>query len=692
MAPGTNYMGGKRNAARSKTKDAATRAQKLHFNRQRLDVMTHALRLGGRTTSYGRAPQGVGMKATREDIELLHAHGRSQHPEDFIVRQQAPETPSRRHNYPRRGTNTERSSSGGRSSTSRVLQALDSTEPIAMRSVRSRILSLPDLAGLSTGGTLSIVSVATPLTKRRRSSSPLESVATDDSFRIEKASRQKKRMREEPSPFVHHFDPMEEYDDFEPDEYPQQRSTLIASRPSSATSSATCYVIEPDYSIDHCVAEALLNSPDVYQEPFNYRQLNTVSLSTHASGFTTPCIRTDAAASLFEYANPWHTIGAILGLEEARTEDLQISMDDCQGDDAMDILQCEDSEDVAYVLGPAITNSRPPTPSSPVDSPLHNPMHINVNDNNSPLSHLLSVYNSDDPSRSEDQPSLANLPRTPSPRSQIKIRFPASSTSVKQPSSETHWKNSRINLPTAGVQSRLNHIVGSDSSEETDMTILSSNNLNPSSNTTMSTTTSLSSSSPPLPSHSLPTDSGRLPHAHEPSQPLRLALDDNVATRTFGFIRPTTTFSVPAPPSSSPRAPNAIFSLSRRSPSCFVNQSHTGSQIYLTPTTQHKFVKFPVPCASEEDKRRSETLHGARIVNSNQVDGTLSPLLPQDHVRPSRTVPKRTTDLSSPLKPVDVEMPIRVLDTQDEITVAKCFGDLRMRLFDDDDRMAESDD
>ncbi|KAJ7880993.1 hypothetical protein B0H14DRAFT_2705708, partial [Mycena olivaceomarginata] len=40
MAPGANYMGGKRNAARARSKDTTGRAQKNHFTRQRRDILS----------------------------------------------------------------------------------------------------------------------------------------------------------------------------------------------------------------------------------------------------------------------------------------------------------------------------------------------------------------------------------------------------------------------------------------------------------------------------------------------------------------------------------------------------------------------------------------------------------------------------------------------------------------------------
>ncbi|KAJ7454670.1 hypothetical protein FB451DRAFT_1278904, partial [Mycena latifolia] len=127
MAPGANYMGGKRNAARARSKDTS-RVHKTFFSRQRLDILSKGL--SGRAPSGGIST-GYGPRVTASDIALSHARHPATYPEDQNI------IPGPR-------------SSSGSIRSSRVLEALDTTEPIAMRAAMSRILSIPDLAGLST--------------------------------------------------------------------------------------------------------------------------------------------------------------------------------------------------------------------------------------------------------------------------------------------------------------------------------------------------------------------------------------------------------------------------------------------------------------------------------------------------------------------------------------------------------------
>ncbi|KAJ7650795.1 hypothetical protein FB45DRAFT_888812, partial [Roridomyces roridus] len=128
MAPGANYMGGKRNAARARSKDTTRRTHKAHFGRQRLDILTNGL-LGRNTTS-----NAFGPRATASDIELSHAKQSENDSDAFIP---GPHRPMKA------GQSSEKRSS-------RVLEALHTAEPLVMRAAMDQILSIPDLAGLST--------------------------------------------------------------------------------------------------------------------------------------------------------------------------------------------------------------------------------------------------------------------------------------------------------------------------------------------------------------------------------------------------------------------------------------------------------------------------------------------------------------------------------------------------------------
>ncbi|KAJ6608670.1 hypothetical protein B0H10DRAFT_2066904 [Mycena sp. CBHHK59/15] len=73
MAPGANYMGGKRNAARARSKDITGRAHKNFFGRQRLHILSKALGGISRATSGGNS-SGYGPRVSASDIGLAHAH------------------------------------------------------------------------------------------------------------------------------------------------------------------------------------------------------------------------------------------------------------------------------------------------------------------------------------------------------------------------------------------------------------------------------------------------------------------------------------------------------------------------------------------------------------------------------------------------------------------------------------------
>ncbi|KAG1770974.1 hypothetical protein EDD22DRAFT_11607 [Suillus occidentalis] len=64
---GANYMGGKRNAARARTKDSTSRVQKRHFGQQRL-----AAALCNTREERGK-PEKMSLKSVLHQINLAHA-------------------------------------------------------------------------------------------------------------------------------------------------------------------------------------------------------------------------------------------------------------------------------------------------------------------------------------------------------------------------------------------------------------------------------------------------------------------------------------------------------------------------------------------------------------------------------------------------------------------------------------------
>nr|GAT52447.1 predicted protein [Mycena chlorophos] len=505
MAPGANYMGGRRNAARTRSKDTVGRAQKNHFHRQRLDVLSNGLS----RAQTGRAPSvtsGYGPKATAEDIGLSHApgHGRRQvlsEINEASARSVPRQPPSRSASTSMKANEKDKDSSpGSKSATSRVLDALDSIEPISMRSVRSRILSIPDLAGLSSGFGHAVdpLHTRTPerkpaILKRPLPTSPSETDSS--SFLAEKETRKLKRMRrmEEPSPFVHRFDPLEGFDtsdeedppefmtveqepETEPDMYRSPKQPIedvpVHSRPSSRSSSITCFGVEPEYSVEHRVAEALLK--DLYNPSFAqaYPQLPiddsrpAFCLSTNSAGFNDPPrprIATlqdqeddDAddmftGVSLYDFADPWNAIGAFLGLENPcpvnQTDDdaaLEPTEDELDG--VGGVVEWEDEAD--QLMGDAIPQERLLAPSPQPDP-----------EPESFVSPVLSVSRSEGPPHThipapEAAPTTSRVssppPYTPlSPRSQIRTRFPISSAHVTPPRSRLSSASTTYRAPIA---------------------------------------------------------------------------------------------------------------------------------------------------------------------------------------------------------------------------------------------------
>ncbi|KAH9928649.1 uncharacterized protein B0H18DRAFT_1117842 [Fomitopsis serialis] len=154
---GANYMGGKRNFARARAKDAAGKAQRNHFGKQRLGVLTKGL-----SKAHAEVPQSTdsGVNAVGK-ISLAHAR------RDFQKRSgdapvsdddDAPLLPPQRISGTPRATrrgpasdNASSVSSKSRSHTrsSKILKALDAFVPISLRAEMDRIRHIPNLAGLA---------------------------------------------------------------------------------------------------------------------------------------------------------------------------------------------------------------------------------------------------------------------------------------------------------------------------------------------------------------------------------------------------------------------------------------------------------------------------------------------------------------------------------------------------------------
>ncbi|KAJ7690143.1 hypothetical protein B0H17DRAFT_1201930 [Mycena rosella] len=322
MAPGANYMGGKRNAARARSKDATGRVHKNFFGRQRLDILSKGL--SGRAPSGGSS-SGCGPRVSASDIGLSHARHLAPDQNTVPVPQFLPPPERKRTSHTR--------SSSGSIGTSRVLEALDTTEPTAMRAAINKILSIPDLAGLSTRH------VHTPLRGSKRPRAALES----DSRR--EIKRQKNRT---PSPSIQQ-DAM--LDQFEPiavdvDESDYQSSTqdsdgyepIFVCDPVQSSPSFLRFNKAADVSESE-------NKPSVgapAPRPFNHP---SISLSSFSPGIaynpkrSSPPKRDEHESkkfvlrdNLYDYQDPWNAIGVILGLEDGQDG----SMSDENPDEILD--------------------------------------------------------------------------------------------------------------------------------------------------------------------------------------------------------------------------------------------------------------------------------------------------------------------------------------------------------------------
>ncbi|KAJ7746342.1 hypothetical protein B0H16DRAFT_1557108 [Mycena metata] len=257
MAPGANYMGGKRNAARARSKDTTGRAHKNFFSRQRLDILSKGLSGGAPS---GGSTSGLGPRITASDIDLSHAKhlapGSSFDREDLVSRRVDTEsTPSRPTHLTEETRSRIRSSSGSRSS--RILEALDITEPLAMRAAMNKILSFPDLAGLSPGPR------SPPSMKRQ----------------------------------------------------PKRQKTRVSPSPSLSDDQSLEELRHESMDVDDPVADA---SDEHYSETKTDREDGDFGLDVHSYSIHRPAtpLSTTNKENAPSLPDPWNAIGFILGLEE----------------------------------------------------------------------------------------------------------------------------------------------------------------------------------------------------------------------------------------------------------------------------------------------------------------------------------------------------------------------------------------
>ncbi|KZP31783.1 hypothetical protein FIBSPDRAFT_580167 [Athelia psychrophila] len=160
--PGANYMGGKRsvfwirlisqlmplrirNAAMARSRDATGRVQKGYFGRQRMEALTRGLQ-----AEQNDSPNG-GLHLRSCSIDLAHAQHDAPLDDTSYPSPTTPQSNPIENRLPSSSGSKTHGSSSSRSSirSSKVLLAMDTTEPIFMRAERNRLLAIPDFAGLS---------------------------------------------------------------------------------------------------------------------------------------------------------------------------------------------------------------------------------------------------------------------------------------------------------------------------------------------------------------------------------------------------------------------------------------------------------------------------------------------------------------------------------------------------------------
>ncbi|KAI9574867.1 hypothetical protein HD554DRAFT_2050621 [Boletus coccyginus] len=151
---GANYMGGKRNTARAKSRDAVGRAHRRHFGRQRL---ASALCV----TQENRAhPSAITRSSVLPEITLAHA--RCDASGDTGATSSRGVVSGDRLYSPTPPSYTTR-----RNKPSKVLGALDISDHTSMRAAIHRILKQPNLIGINTSKLTETAYIETPVAVRR---------------------------------------------------------------------------------------------------------------------------------------------------------------------------------------------------------------------------------------------------------------------------------------------------------------------------------------------------------------------------------------------------------------------------------------------------------------------------------------------------------------------------------------------
>ncbi|KAJ3829904.1 hypothetical protein F5880DRAFT_142684 [Lentinula raphanica] len=309
---GANYMGGKRNAAKARVRDSAGRAQKRYFGAQRLNL---AANYGNDRRNNENGPKSYldivatnGPTKSITDIKFAHARQHTSNPDPQTMGyipapiRISPCTPNSRMKLSKLSEDTS-SSSSRRTKSSKVLQALDTSEPIALRAAMDKILSLPDLAGVS------------KLIKRKRrqssSSSPCPRQESNKRSRVRSPSRLLPSSNDSMSTNVEVSETRQEsYSDFEEAIDEPQFNFNVPEEGGLVTNDEHGY-----YSIS--------TTWNVYPKcPGISHRTRSSDTSSHQSPCWISAPKLDNPISdchcdnnIFDYEDPWMAVGVMLGIE-----------------------------------------------------------------------------------------------------------------------------------------------------------------------------------------------------------------------------------------------------------------------------------------------------------------------------------------------------------------------------------------
>ncbi|KAK0204536.1 hypothetical protein DFS33DRAFT_1320997 [Desarmillaria ectypa] len=284
---GANYMGGKKNAAKVRSRNAAGRQQKRFFGLQRLNLLSKGLPLWSRRS----IDSPMSKNQLQTTISLAHAKQSS-----TLIPQSYIPGPSKTQKFKPDGPSSA-------SSSSTVLEALDTSEPMFLRAAMNQILSLPDLAGLSTYKKRRRTSETSSHGERRPKRVKAElSPEKDEELSF---GSQDDRLCDSPDGSSRDIYRQHHYSDGDECDNDELEDTFFHAHLGSHTVSSMSSLLPP--VLAPCQRTPHLPIP------------NDVARATSSFGTlaVTSSLQTSFSGNIFDYDDPWTAVGVILGLQSA---------------------------------------------------------------------------------------------------------------------------------------------------------------------------------------------------------------------------------------------------------------------------------------------------------------------------------------------------------------------------------------